>query len=301
MIIEKSGSDDFEAAWAALLDALQQQRADLLGSTIDIHVGIGLLAGAEANRLADKYGADDARVRLLRDRSDAVAARVDALSVEQEIATVRTPPPPPAAGALIQGRVTDMMQRAAGQVTVQVIDEKGQAVAGIEPVQTDDSGFFAFELTPEMVKAAQSKLSVVVRVADVQLVPAAVQPIAVAPGATQVMDVSLSAAELERLRLRLPVTLDKAAVNVSTAEVATTTDKAADGTNAADKVAVDKGAADKAAVETKEQQPAPAKAADDAAPDTASDKTASEKTTDEKAASDKPATKPKGGTTRKKG
>ena len=295
MLIEKSGSDDFAAAWAEL-DALQQQRVDLLGSTIDIHVGIGLLAGAEADRLAGKFGADDARVQLLRDRSDAVAARVDALSIEQEIATVRTPPPPPAAGALIQGRVTDMAQRAAGQVTVQMIDEKGQAVAGIDPVQTDDSGYFAFELTPEMVKAAQSKLSIVVRAADVQLVPAAVQPIAVAPGATQVMDVSLSAAELERLRLRLPVAPDKTTVNVSTAEVAATADKAADGTNAADKVAVDKGAADKAAVETKEQQPAPTKAADDAAPD----KTASEKTTDEKAASDKPATRRKGGTTGKK-
>src|SRR5437016_3781517 len=115
MLIEKSGSDNFEAALAELLDALQQQRADLLGSTIGVHVGIGLLASAEANRLADKFGADDARVQLLRDRSDAVAARVDALSVEQEIAKVRTPPPPPAAGAVLQGRVTDLMQRAAGQ------------------------------------------------------------------------------------------------------------------------------------------------------------------------------------------
>jgi hypothetical protein len=165
-----SGNDDFEASATKMLETVQQQRTDLLGATIDIQVGIGLLAGVEADRLAQKYGEDDARVQLLRDRSDAAAARVDALSVEQEIATVRTPPPS-TTGALIQGRVTDMTQRAAGQVTVQLIDEKGKPVAGIEPVKTDAAGYFAFELTPETVKATQSKLSVLLRDADVQLAP----------------------------------------------------------------------------------------------------------------------------------
>ncbi len=42
---------------------------------------------------------------------------------------VRTPPPPPATGAQIQGRITDLMKRTAGKVTVQIVDEKGQAVA----------------------------------------------------------------------------------------------------------------------------------------------------------------------------
>src|SRR6478735_4979562 len=113
MQINKTDGVDFEAASTELLDALQQQRVDLLGGSIDIHVGIGLLAGAEADRLTAKYGADDARVQIMRDRSEAATARVDALSVEQEIAMVRTPPPPPAAGALIQGRVTDLMKRTA--------------------------------------------------------------------------------------------------------------------------------------------------------------------------------------------
>ena len=263
MLINNPGSDDFEAASAELLDALQQQRSDLLGGSIDIHVGIGLLAGVEADRLAAKYGKDDARVLIMRDRSEAATARVDALAVEQEIAMVRTPAAPSATGALIQGRVTDLMQRTAGMVTVQVVDEKGQAVAGIDPVDTDDAGYFAFELTPEMVKTvAQSKLSVMVRAADVRLVPAAAEPIVVAAGATQVMDVSLSGAELEKLRLRIPVASGTTVVKVATAEAAPVADRTA-GTTIGDKGAAgttapagardagDGAAAAKAAAETK--------------------------------------------------
>src|SRR2546427_613444 len=158
MLIEKSGSDDFEAAWAELLDALQQQRVDLLGSTIDIHVGIGLLAGAEADRLAGKFGADDARVQVLRDRGDAGPARVAALA-----------------------------------------------------------------------------------------------PIAVTPGATQVIDMSLSAAELERLRLRMPVTPDNRSVKAPSVEAAPVPDKAAGDKTTTDKATADKGATSTAPAETREQ------------------------------------------------
>ncbi|GLR87963.1 hypothetical protein [Bradyrhizobium iriomotense] len=273
MPILNLGNDDFESASTNMLEMLQQQRSDLLGSTIDVHVGIGLLAGAEADRLAQKYGANDARVQLLRDRSAAAAARVDALTVEQEIALVRTPPPP-TTGALIQGRVTDMTQRTAGQVIVQLIDEKGQPVAGIEPVTTDDSGYFAFELTPDMVKAAQSKLSVLVRAADIRLVPAVVEPVAVTPGATLMMDVSLSAAELERLRLRLPIAPDKTTVKVQAARATTAEESAADASDAT------------TAAAKSEDQAGPTNAAAD---EVASGKTAADKAK----AKDKPARKPR--------
>jgi hypothetical protein len=267
------GSNDFEAESTKMLELLQQQRSDLLGSISDIQVGIGLLAGVEADRLAQKYGEDDARVQLLRERSAAAAVRVYALSVEHQIAMVRTPPPP-TTGALIQGRVTDMMQRTAGQVTVQLIDEKGQPVAGVEPVETDDSGYFAFELTAEMVKATQSKLSVLVRSVDARLVPAAAEPVAVTPGATRVMDVSLSAVELERLRLRLPIAPDKTTVRVSTVGATTAEDKSAADTSEAN-----------AATAKPEDQAGPTKAAAD---EVASGNTAADK------AKDKPATKPRG-------
>ncbi len=93
-------------------------------------------------------------------------------------------------------------------------------------METDAAGYFAFELTPEAVKAtAQSKLSVLVRAADVQLVPAAAEPVVIAAGATRVMDVQLSSAELEKLRLRMPFSPDKIVVRPPDVVVTPASDK----------------------------------------------------------------------------
>jgi hypothetical protein len=286
-----TGSENFGPDVAEMREGLQQQRSGVLDTMVDVHVGLGLLAGVEADRLAQKHGADDPRVQLLRDRSEAAAARVSALSVEQEIAAVRTPPPPDK-GAVIQGRITDTMQRGAGRVIVQPIDEKGQPVAAIKPVETNDSGYFAFELTPETVKAISTRLSVLLRAADVQLVPAEVEPVAVAPGATVVMEVSLSTAELERLRLRIPVDEDTVTVKVPDADDKAATDKAVADKAAADKAAADEAEAEKAAADkAAADKAAAAKAAADkaAADKAAADKAAADKAEADKAASDKAA------------
>jgi hypothetical protein len=250
-------SDSFNNDAVEMLEGLQQQRSSILDSLVDVHVGLGLLAAAEADRLAQKNAADP-RVALLRDRSDATAARVNALSVEQEVATVRTPPPP-ATGALIQGRVTDTTQRAAGRVTVLLVNEKGQSVAAVDPVDTDDSGYFAFQLKPETVTAigVTAKLTLLVRNGDIQLVPAAAQPVTIAPGATVAEDLTLSAAELDKLRLRLTVTPGKPDQPVRVDR--TTADKEAADKAAAEKVAADKAAADKVAADKAETDKPPPK------------------------------------------
>jgi hypothetical protein len=287
----KLGSDSFDSDAADMLEGLQQQRSSVLGSLVDLHVGLGLLAGAEADRLAQKNGADDPRVQVLRDRSDAATARVDALSVEQEIAAVRTPAPS-ATGALIQGRVTDVTQRAAGQVSVQLVDQKGQAVPGVGSVAADDSGYFAIQLTPDNVKAiGGNKVGLLVRSGNDQLVPAAAQPLTVAAGAVLTQGVTLSAAELAQLRLRVPVAVGPVKIQPQP-RGAPVADTDTAGSSAADKAAADKAAADKAAAD----DAAAKKAAADKA---AADKAAADKTT--KAAADKaPAlksrpTRPRGG------
>ena len=230
----KLGSDSFDSDAADMLEGLQQQRSSLLGSLVDLHVGLGLLAGAEADRLAQKNGADDPRVQLLRDRSDAATARVDALSVEQEIAVVRTPAPS-ATGALIQGRVTDVTQRAAGQVSVQLVDQKGQAVPGVGSVAADDSGYFAIQLTADNVKAiGGNKVGLLVRSGNDQLVPAAAQPLTVAAGAVLTQGVTLSAAELAQLRLRVPVAVSPVTVRPRPGDAAPAVDTNAAGSSAAD-------------------------------------------------------------------
>src|SRR5262249_19378893 len=119
MRLLNSGSGSFENDARELLEGLQQQNSELVSGIIDVHLGIGLLAGLEAGRLAQKQGADP-RVPILRAHAEASLARVDALSVERDIATVRTPSPP-AAGAVVHGRLTDVAQRAAGRITVVLV------------------------------------------------------------------------------------------------------------------------------------------------------------------------------------
>jgi hypothetical protein len=284
-------SDAFQTAATQVLESLQLQRSLLLATVADVHGALGLLAGIEADRLAQKYGADDERVQLLRDRGKAAAARVDALVVEQEIAAVRTPAPA-AKGVLIQGRITDTMRRAAGSVSVQLTDQKGQLLQGVDAVAADDTGYFAIELSPEVIKATGSdtKLVLLLSNVDAQLVPAAFKPISIAQGADEIQDVTLNRTELERLRLRMAVAENVVTVKVADADATAAADKAA-----ADKAAADKAAADKAAEKADAQKVAEKAAAEKAAAEKAAaekaavDKAAAEKAAAEKAAADKAA------------
>jgi flagellar biosynthesis GTPase FlhF len=301
-------SDAFQTAATQVLEGLQLQRSLLLATVADVHGALGLLAGIEADRLAQKYGADDERVQLLRDRGEAAAARVDALVVEQEIAAVRTPAPA-AKGVLIHGRITDTMRRAAGSVSVQLTDQKGQPLQGVDAVAADDSGYFAIELSPEVIKATGSdtKLVLLLSNVDAQLVPAAFEPISIAQGADEIQDVTLNRTELERLRLRMAVAENAVTVKVADADATAAADKAVADKAAADKAAADKAAAQKAAAAEKaaaekaaaEKAAAEKAAADKAAAEkAAAAKAAAEKAAADKAAADKPGTppvKPRGG------
>ncbi len=198
------GSDSFDDDAGELLNGLQQRRSELIGEIVDVHLGIGLLTGMEAERLAQKQGADP-RVPILRAHAEASLARVDALSVERDIATVRTPSPP-AGGAVVHGRLTDVAQHAAGRITVVLVGDKQQPVA--EPVESDEAGYYAFVLKPETVTAiGGTKLTIMLRDGTTQVVPAAAaaKPFTIAAGATAQQDVALSTAELEKLRLRAPI------------------------------------------------------------------------------------------------
>ena len=287
--INPASDDGVPDELSGTIEELREHRDNVLGTMIDAHVGVGLLAGLEADRIALKRGADDPRVQILRDRADASVARVDALSVEREIATVRAPPPP-STGALVQGRITDTAQRAAGRVTVALVDEKGQAVAGVDPVDADDTGYYALLLTAEAAKAigAGTKLVLLLRGGPEQLVPAAAKPFTIAPGATVLQDLMLSTAELERLRLRAPIAEppvivkpgEPAKVEPDKPEDKTAAEKAAEEKAKMDRAAAEKAAADKAAAEKA--------AADRAAADrAAADKEAAEKAAADKAAADK--------------
>lgn len=186
-----------------VFDALQDERANLLGTTRELQLGAQLLGAIEAQRLVRKVGADDPRVLALAARNTTILERVGAIDVERELAMVRTPPVAKTE-TLVHGRITDERMLAAGRMSVALVDERGQAVAGVGPVETDDAGYYAFVLKPEQVQAigAGRKLTVLVRRDDVTIAPAATQPFTLASGAVAVNEFKLNGAELDKLKLR---------------------------------------------------------------------------------------------------
>ena len=220
MPVFNQGNDSFENDLKEMYEMLQQQRSALLDAVLDMQVGARELITLEAERLEQQRGADDPRVAGLRARADTILARADVLAVEREIAGVRVLPSV-RTGALVQGRITDAERRAGGRVTVRLVTEKGTAVAGVDPVETDDAGFYTFVLKPETVSAigSETKLTIALRDGEKDVVPAAAKPFTVAPDVSTLQEVTLSSNELEQLHLRLPdlmlTLVDKPTVSTS--------------------------------------------------------------------------------------
>jgi hypothetical protein len=204
MPVLNQGNDSFKNDLGEMYEVLQQQRSVLLDAISELQTDARLLTTLEAQRLEQQRGADDPRVAALRARADTMLERANVLTVEREIAGLRAPPAVKT-GAVVQGRITDAQRRAAGRVSVRLVNEHGEPVAGVDPVEVDDAGFYAFVLKPETVSAiGDAKLTVALRDGEKDLVPAAAKPFTVAPGASAPQDVTLSNSELDRLRLRVP-------------------------------------------------------------------------------------------------
>ena len=256
-LIINRGNASFKGDVENLFETLQAQREDWLVLTRETMLAARLLALAEANRLeTGEGGKDDPRAARLRAAGDLMARRGAALEVEQQIAAIRTPPVTKTE-TLLQGRVTDESAKAAGRVTVTLIDEKGTPVAGVEPVEADDSGYYAFVLQPQQVEAigATRQLTLLVGTPGGKLVPAAATPFTLASGKVRVGETRLQTAELEKLQLRM---VAKAVVRVGKTAAAPVAPvaraapaKAAETKTAAKKPAAKKVAAKKAAPKPK--------------------------------------------------
>jgi len=260
-LIINRGNASFKGDVENLFETLQAQREDWLVLTRETMLAARVLALAEAQRLeTGDGGKDDPRAARLRAAGDAMARRSAALEVEQQIAAIRTPPVTKTE-TLLQGRVTDESAKAAGRVTVTLIDEKGTPVAGVEPVEADDSGYYAFVLQPQQVEAigATRQLTLLVGTgagtSGSKLVPAAATPFTLASGKIRVGETRLQTAELEKLQLRM---VAKAVVRVGKTVAAPVAPvaraapaKAAETKSAAKKPAAKKVAARKAAPKPK--------------------------------------------------
>jgi hypothetical protein len=204
-LIINRGNASFKSDIENLFETLQEHRSEALAMTREMMLATRVLVLAEAHRLeTGEGGKDDTRVSRLRAAGDAMARRSAALVVEQQIAAIRTPPVTKTE-TLLQGRVTDESAKAAGRVTLTLIDEKGTPVAGVVPVEADDSGYYAFVLQPQQVEAIGTtrQLTLLVSSNGGKLVPAAAKPFTLASGKVSVAETRLQTVELEKLQLRL--------------------------------------------------------------------------------------------------
>lgn len=134
--------------------------------------------------------------------SAAILLRAAALDVETQIANIRVPPGTKTE-TLLQGRLTDEASNASGHVTVTLVDGKRSPVAGVGPVETDDSGYYTFILQPQDVEAIGVNRVLTLQVGNEsgKLVPGAAKPFTLATGKITVSETRLQPSELEKLRL----------------------------------------------------------------------------------------------------
>jgi len=211
--ISNTGQKTYKSDLASAFETLQDQRGDLLGMVREVQLASRLLAVAEAHRIKTEVGADDPRVARYTQGADAILQRTAALEVEVEIAKIRVPTVTKAE-TLLQGRITDEAARAAAHVTVTLVDEKGSPLPNVAPVETDDSGYYAFILQPAQVDALGNTraLSLQVGSDSGKLVPSGIKPFTLSKGQVTVSEARLQAGELDKLKLRPRVGSVKAAV-----------------------------------------------------------------------------------------
>ncbi len=201
--ILNSGKSSYKSDLDGIFETLQQQRSTLLSMAADIQLAARLLALEEARRLAQQDGAADARIAQYIDSAGTALRRIAALEVETQIAEIRVPPVTKTE-TLLQGRISDEASSAVAHVQVTLIDASGAPLSMLEPVETDDSGYFAVILTPAQVAAigATRQLAIQVANGNGKLLPANATQFVLSAGRVAVADIHLLTPELEKLKLR---------------------------------------------------------------------------------------------------
>ena len=203
MKIINRGAESAKNDTQELHEALQDERSSMLAQVRTLQLATRLLLQAEAQRLAQKNSADP-RVATLALQQHTLGERVAVLDTELEVAAIRTPTVTKT-DTLIHGRVADDANRAAGPLTVLLVNANGRPVEALRPVQADASGYYAFVIEPEVAAKLQAgeRFGIAVRNGDTTVVPASTEPFAFASGTVAVKDVALTDAELRRLQLRV--------------------------------------------------------------------------------------------------
>jgi hypothetical protein len=215
-VVSNNGQRTYKNDLEGLFDTFQEQRAEMLSVVRDAQLAVRLLAVDEARRLADEVDPNDSRIARYTASSAVILQRAAALDVETQSANIRVPPVTKTE-TLLQGRITDEAANASAHVTVTLVDEKGAPVAGVAPVETDDSGYYAFILQPAQVDAIGTNRNLTLQVGNEsgKVVPAAAKPFTLASGKITVAETQLQPSELTTLRLRASIKEVTKAVSVA--------------------------------------------------------------------------------------
>lgn len=113
-----------------------------------------VLLQQEAKRLERKLGKEHPRVKKLKSQSNDNLSIIRELEIEEEIAKIRVLEIPKG-GALVHGRLVDKSNRGILGLVVYAENEKGNRIRPFGSAETDTSGYFAIQLSTDMLTKLQ--------------------------------------------------------------------------------------------------------------------------------------------------
>ena len=187
-------------ALVEFFEMVQDQRLQFVEQLREVNLAARGLFELEAARLAQKLGPENPRAQAMLARVDNRLELLDALEVEAQIAKVRTPAVDEAS-ALIHGRIVESRLKGVANAEVRLVNEKGEDL-GVPPVKTDEAGYYAIELKPEVAAKFGPEQKVFLSVAGEKgkVVPAAAGGFTVKAGEKTLREAVLTSNELENVR-----------------------------------------------------------------------------------------------------
>lgn len=203
MAIINNGKASIKNDLAELFDALQEQRTQFIGELRDVNLGARTLFDIEAARLARKLGGENPRVQAMAERAQNRLELLEALEVEAQIAKVRAPVVDNSS-ALIHGRIVDAGLKGVAGAEVRLVNARGEDL-GVGAVRTDEAGYYAIEVKPEVAAKIGPEQKVFLSVAGEKgkVTPAAAEGFTVKAGDKTLKEAVLNPTEIESVRGKL--------------------------------------------------------------------------------------------------
>lgn len=132
------------------MERLGNVRSESLGSSAQLEIMTRVFLQHEARRVEAKLGPRHPRTARLRARLESGAAIARALEVERQVYRIKVPDVTGEA-ALVHGRTVDDQGRGIAGLLVCLLDATGTPLGEVPDATTDDSGYFAHPLDPELL------------------------------------------------------------------------------------------------------------------------------------------------------